>query len=229
MRALIIIPAYNEEENIPKVAEDLKESIHNAVVINDGSTDKTLHVAALFGFKVINHPYNIGVGGAIQTGLKYALLRNYDIAIQFDGDGQHRADQIKNIIEPVIAGEANLVIGSRLLAGGYKFPFLRKIGSRWFSLLLYIFGGVRVTDPTSGFRCYGREAIEFFSRYYPEDYPEVESIIYASRAGLKIKEVPALMRHRVAGRSSIGLFQSIYYMLKVSLGVILSSLRRMGR
>ncbi len=229
MRFLIIIPAFNESENLPKVAEDLKEFIKDAVVINDGSSDNTPQAAGSLGLKVLNHPYNIGVGGAVQTGLKFALLKNYSLAIQFDGDGQHRADQIKNIIEPVLAGEADLVIGSRLLAGGYEFPFLRKIGSRWFSLLLYIFGGVRLTDPTSGFRCYGRRAIEFFSRYYPEDYPEVESIIYASKAGLKIKEVPALMRQRVSGKSSIGLFQSIYYMLKVSLGVMLSSLTRIGR
>lgn len=229
MRFLIIIPAFNESENLPKVAEDLKEFIKDAVVINDGSSDNTSQIAESLGFKVLDHPFNIGVGGAVQTGLKFAFLKNYDIAVQFDGDGQHRVDQIPNIIKPVIDGEADLVIGSRILAGGYRFPLLRKIGSKWFSLLLYLFGRVKVTDPTSGFRCYGRKAIDFFSRYYPEDYPEVESIIYASKAGLKIKEVPALMRPRIAGRSSIGLFQSIYYMLKVSIGVILSSLRKIRR
>ncbi len=229
MRALIIIPAYNEEANIPKVAEDLKESIHDAVVINDGSTDKTHQIARDLGFKVLNHPYNIGVGGAVQTGLKYALLRDYDIAIQFDGDGQHRADQIENIIRPVFNDEADLVIGSRILGGGYRFPLLRRIGGRWFSLLLYLSAGIKITDPTSGFRCYGRRAMEFFSSCYPEDYPEVESIIYASKAGLRIKEVPSLMRQRTGGRSSIGVFQSIYYMLKVSIGVMLTSLRSIRR
>lgn len=228
VKIIIIIPAFNEENSLPAVAQDLAEFTGDCIVINDGSWDSTPEVASSLGFKVLNHPYNMGIGGAVQTGLKYAFSMKYDIAIQFDGDGQHRADQIKNIVEPVLAGEADLVIGSRILAGGYKFPFLRKIGIRWFSLLLYFFGGVKVKDPTSGFRCYGRKAIEFFSEYYPEDYAEVESIIYASKAGLKIKEVPALMRRRVSGKSSIGLFQSIYYMLKVSLGVVLSTLRKIN-
>lgn len=229
MKALLIIPAFNEEENLPKVAEDIKDLISDAVVINDGSSDRTPHVAESLGFTVLNHPFNIGVGGAVQTGLRYCLQKGYDIAIQFDGDGQHRADQIKNIIEPVLHDGADLVIGSRLLAGGYRFPFLRRLGSRWFSFLIYLMSGVRVTDPTSGFRCYGKRAIEFFSKTYPEDYPEVESIIYASKAGLRIMEAPALMRKREAGRSSIGALQSIYYMIKVSLGVVMTSLRRIRR
>lgn len=226
MRFLLIIPSFNEEENLPKVAEDIGDLISDAVVINDGSTDRTREVAMALGFKVLDHPFNIGVGGAVQTGLKYALRNGYTVAVQFDGDAQHRADQISNILEPVMKEEADLVVGSRILAGDYRFPFLRRLGSRWFSFLLFLFGRVRITDPTSGFRCYGRRAIEFFSSNYPEDYPEVESLIYASKAGLRIKEVPALMRKRTSGRSSIGIFESVYYMLKVSLGVILSSLRR---
>jgi len=229
MRFLLIIPAYNEEKNIPKVAEDIGELIKDAVVINDGSTDNTRDVARKSGFAVIDHPYNIGVGGAVQTGLKYASTKGYEIAVQFDGDFQHRADQIENILKPVLADEADLVIGSRVLAGDYRFPFFRRIGSRWFSLLLSLLYGVKITDPTSGFRCYGKKAIEFFSINYPEDYPEVESIIYALKAGLRVVEVPALMRPRTSGRSSIGFFQSFYYMLKVTTGVILSSLRRFRR
>lgn len=229
MKFLLIIPAYNEEENLPKVAEDIAELIKDAVVINDGSTDRTSLVARTLGFIVLDHPYNIGIGGAVQTGLKYALTNGYEIAIQFDGDGQHRADQIAGLVEPIVSGEADLVIGSRLLGGGYKFPLLRRIGIRWFSLMLFVLGRMRCTDPTSGFRCYGKRAIEFFSRCYPEDYPEVESLIYASKAGLRIKEVPALMRQRLSGKSSIGVFQSIYYMVKVTLGVIITSLRRIRR
>jgi glycosyltransferase involved in cell wall biosynthesis len=229
MRFLLIIPAYNEEENIPKVAEDIGGLIKDAVVINDGSSDRTHDVAREAGFVVLDHPYNIGVGGAVQTGLKYALRKGYEIAIQFDGDFQHRADQIENILKPVLSGEADLVIGSRVLAGDYRFSFFRRIGSRWFSLLLSLLYGAKITDPTSGFRCYGKKAIGFFSINYPEDYPEVESIMYALKAGLRVVEVPALMRQRTSGRSSIGFFQSVYYMLKVTTGVILSSLRRFRR
>ncbi len=229
MRFLIIIPAYNEEENIPKVAQDIGEFINDAVVINDGSSDRTHDVAKEAGLVVLDHPFNIGVGGAVQTGLKYAFEKGYEIAAQFDGDFQHRADQIENILKPVLSDKADLVIGSRILAGDYRFPFFRRLGSKWFSLLLYLFYGVKITDPTSGFRCYGKKAIEFFSINYPEDYPEVESIIYALKAGLRVVEVPALMRQRTSGRSSIGFFQSIYYMLKVTTGVILSALRRFRR
>lgn len=229
MRFLLIIPAFNEEENLPKVAEDIGQLIADAIVINDGSTDRTHEVAEALGFTVLDHPYNIGVGGAVQTGLKYALKRGYTVAVQFDGDAQHRADQISNILNPVLKDEADLVIGSRILGRSYKFPFLRRFGSRWFSLLIFPFCRARITDPTSGFRCYGRRTIEFFSRHYPEDYPEVESLIYASKAGLRIKEIPVLMRKRTSGRSSIGVFESIYYMLKVSLGVIMSSLRLIKR
>lgn len=225
MKLLIIIPAFNEEDNLPLVAQDLGELIRDSVVINDGSKDKTGDIARNLGFHVINLPFNLGIGGSVQTGLKYALENGYDIAVQFDGDYQHRADQIKNIVEPAEKKDADLVIGSRVLAKEYSFPFLRRLGGRWFSLLLYLLAGVRVSDPTSGFRCYGRKAIECFAENYPEDYPEVESILFGSKKGLKIHEVPALMRARTKGRSSISAFKAIYYMVKVTLGLFIGSIR----
>ncbi len=225
MKLLIIIPAYNEEDSLPFVAADLGDLIKDSVVINDGSRDNTGDIARNLGFRVIDLPFNIGIGGSVQTGLKYASDNDYHVAVQFDGDFQHRADQIENILEPVKRGEADLVIGSRVLAKGYRFPFLRRLGGKWFSFLLYLLSGVRVTDPTSGFRCYGRKAIEYFSKNYPEDYPEVESVLMGSKIGLRIQEVPAFMRARTKGRSSIGAFKAVYYMIKVTLGILIGSLR----
>jgi len=225
MKLLIIIPAYNEEDSLPLVAQDLRELISNSVVIDDGSKDRTGDIARNLGFSVVSLPFNLGIGGSVQTGLKYALENGYDIAAQFDGDYQHRADQIENIVEPVKKGTADLAIGSRVLAKKYSFPFFRRLGGRWFSLLLYLLAGVRVSDPTSGFRCYGKKAIECFAQNYPEDYPEVESILLGSKTGLKIQEVPALMRIRTRGKSSIGVFKAIYYMIKVTLGLLIGSIR----
>lgn len=224
-KLLIIIPAYNEALNIPHLADDLKAVIDSVVLINDGSTDDTSEVALRHGFNVIDLPFNLGVSSAVQTGFKYALRNGYKIAVQFDADCQHRADQIPQIIKPVLEGSADIVVGSRILAGGYKFGFLRNLGRRWFCLLLRVFAKTRLTDPTSGFRCYSREAIEFFIRHFPDGYPEVESIVYASKVGLRITEAPALMRQRTAGKSSIGILGSIYYMVKVTLAVLISSLR----
>jgi glycosyltransferase involved in cell wall biosynthesis len=225
VKALVIIPAYNEEANLPFVVRDLREFSGDILVVNDGSTDATEEVARSLGVPFVSHPINLGIGGSVQTGLIYARRNGYDYAIQFDGDGQHRADQIGTIIAPVEAGEADLVIGARTLPEGYKCGFTRKVGSLIFCLLIRVLTGKRVADPTAGFRCYGHDAIRLFSIAYPDDYPEVESIITASRNGLTISEVPVLMRSRQSGHSSINRRKSAYYMLKVSLAMLVDAMR----
>ena len=225
MKVLVIVPAYNEAANIKAVADDLRCFDGDVLVVDDGSTDATAAAAAQHGLGCISHPFNLGIGGTVQTGLKYAYENGYELAIQFDGDGQHRADQIETIIGPYLRREADLVIGSRTLPGGYKMGITRWIGSRIFFWLIKLLSGKVIQDPTSGFRCYGKKAIHLFSHYYPDDYPEVECIITAVRNGLKILEVPVLMRPRLSGHSSINRRKSAYYMLKVSLALIVDSMR----
>jgi glycosyltransferase involved in cell wall biosynthesis len=225
MKILAIIPAFNEAENIHAVLEDLRCFNGDVLVVNDGSTDDTAAVAKSCGAQVVSHPFNLGIGGTIQTGLKFARERGYDLAIQFDGDGQHRADQIFKITELVLGGEADLVIGSRTLPGGYKMGITRFLGSRVFHWLIKSLSGHTIEDPTSGFRCYGKRTIALFSRYYTDDYPEVESIITAARSGLRVVEVPVLMRGRLSGNSSITRRKSAYYMLKVTLAMVVDAMR----
>lgn len=225
MRILAIIPAYNEGRNIAAVIEDLKSFRGDILVVNDGSTDDTAAVAKSLGAHVVSHPFNLGIGGTVQTGLRYACENDYDMAIQFDGDGQHRGDQVFKILELVQKGEADLVIGSRTLPGGYKMGITRFIGSRIFHCLIRCLAGKAIHDPTSGFRCYGKKTIRLFSRFYTDDYPEVESIITAARNGLRVVEVPVLMRGRLSGHSSITRRKSAYYMLKVTLAMVVDAMR----
>src|SRR6185369_13080629 len=225
MKILAIIPAYNEAENIHAVLEDLRSFGGDLLVVNDGSSDDTALVAKQLGAHVVSHPFNLGIGGTVQTGLKFAREGGYDFAIQFDGDGQHRGDQIFKITELVRRGEADLVIGSRTLPGGYKMGITRWLGSRVFHCLIKFLSGHTIEDPTSGFRCYGKKTIQLFSRYYTDDYPEVESIITAARSGLRVVEVPVLMRSRLSGHSSITRRKSAYYMLKVTLALVVDAMR----
>jgi len=225
MKILAIIPAYNEADNLRAVIEDLRSFGGDLLVVNDGSTDQTAAVAKSLGAHVVSHPFNLGIGGTVQTGLKFAHEGGYDFAIQFDGDGQHRGDQIFKIVELVQRGEADLVIGSRTLPGGYKMGITRWFGSRVFHCLIKFLSGHTIEDPTSGFRCYGKKTIRLFSRYYTDDYPEVESIITAARSGLRVVEVPVLMRGRLSGNSSITRRKSAYYMLKVTLAMVVDAMR----
>jgi glycosyltransferase involved in cell wall biosynthesis len=225
MKILVIIPAYNEEANLPNVLDDLRGFSGDVLVVNDGSTDSTAEVARSRGVAHVSHPFNLGIGGTMQTGFTYAWRNGYDMAIQFDGDGQHRADQLGLIIAKVAGGEADLAIGVRTVPGGYRMGPTRLIGSKFFLYLIRLLTGRSVADPTSGFRCYGKKTIELFVRYYPDDYPEVESIITACRNGLRIVDVPVLMRPRVSGNSSITRLKSAYYMLKVTLALLVDSMR----
>lgn len=225
-KILIIIPAYNEEANISFVANEVKGLGYDVVVIDDGSGDATTPVACQEGLQVITLPFNLGIGGAVQTGLKYACDNNYEIAIQFDGDGQHCGDQIELIIDPVIKRQADLVIGSRVLETSYAFSRSRRLGGQLFSLLVRSIIRVTVTDPTSGFRCYGKRTLQLFSEHYPDDYPEVDSIVVACKNGLHVSEVPVMMRQRHSGTSSITARASVYYMIKVVLSLLVNALRK---
>lgn len=217
MKILVIIPCYNEQDNIVKTVESLKKEKVDYVVINDGSTDNSLKVLRENNINHINLPNNLGIGGVMQTGYKYALRHDYDVAIQFDGDGQHDASYIKTIVEPIKNKEANLVIGSRFVGNESKFKStaMRRVGINLLSFLLKAMTGKRIKDMTSGFRAADRKVIERFSKKYPYEYPEPVTNLSMARAKCKIVEVPVKMKEREHGTSSITKFKSIYYMINV--------------
>lgn len=229
MNILVIVPAYNEEDSIEGVIRDLKDNFSSGdiVVINDGSNDNTSRNAKDLGVTVIDLPYNLGIGGAIQTGFLYALVNSYDVAIQFDGDGQHLADEIPKILDPHLQTGADLVVGSRFLSeSGFTSSMQRMIGSKVLSFIISSLIGKKITDTTSGFRVYGKRAIERFSSIYPEDYPEVETLFLAHKMGLTIEEVPSEIRSRAVGKSSITTFEAVYYMIKVVLAIFVDLLKK---
>ena len=229
MKILVIVPAYNEEACIKVVIEDLRENFPqgDVLVVNDGSRDRTLEIVKGLGVNVIDLPYNIGIGGAMQTGFLYALTEGYDAALQFDGDGQHHADQIEKILKPFLSDSADLVVGSRFLSeGGFTSSVQRRIGSKMLSFVVSTLIRQKITDTTSGFRVYGRKTLEFFSSIYPEDYPEVETFILAHKKGLRILEVPSEIGPRTGGKSSITFSQAFYYMVKVLLAISVDLIKR---
>ena len=229
MKILIIVPAYNEEASLPGVIRDLRENMPSAdvLVVNDGSRDGTARIARDMEVAVLDLPFNLGIGGAVQAGYLYAVRNAYDIAVQFDGDGQHLAGEIKKLIEPLATGKTDLVIGSRFLnPGGYKTPVFRKLGIGIFSIVLSRILGMAMTDCTSGFRAANRRVIEFFGRTYPDDYPEVESLVLLHKIGLRMAEVPVAMRERTGGRSSITPIRSIYYMTKVLMAIFIDLMKK---
>ena len=230
MKILSIIPAYNESANIENVLKDLyNQNIEfDVLVVNDGSVDKTGEVAEASGKAyVVNLPCNLGIGGGVQTGFKFAKQKNYDIAFQFDGDGQHKASEIKIILEPIIKNQADVVIGSRFLMknSGFQSTFSRRIGIKIFEMVNSILIKQKITDNTSGLRAYNKKAIGFLSDFYPLDYPEPEAVILLGKNGFRIVEVPVMMQERKGGRSSISGFGSVYYMIKVLLAIFVNYLR----
>jgi glycosyltransferase involved in cell wall biosynthesis len=229
MKILVIIPALNEGKTLGGVIRGVRESLPESdiLVVNDGSTDQTGNIAREERVLILEHPYNMGIGGTMQTGFLYALRSGYDIVIQVDGDGQHNPESLPSLIKPLLTGQANLVIGSRYLSdGGFKSTLPRKLGIKFFTCLVWIFTGKRVTDPTSGFRAMDRKGLELFSKEYPSDYPEVEALISADRKGLYFQEIPTMMRHRQGGTSSIGILSALYYMVKVTLSISIGFFRR---
>jgi glycosyltransferase involved in cell wall biosynthesis len=229
MKILIIVPAYNEEASLPGVIQDLREHIPAAdvLVMNDGSHDATALVARKLGIPVLDLPFNLGIGGAVQAGYLYAERNAYDIAVQFDGDGQHLGSEIKKLLEPLKAQQVDLVVGSRFLAiGGYRAPIFRKMGIGIFSFVISRILGITVSDSTSGFRAANRRVIEFFAHTYPDDYPEVESLVLLHKVGLRMTEVSVTMRERTSGRSSITPVRSVYYMTKVLMAIFIDLMKK---
>jgi glycosyltransferase involved in cell wall biosynthesis len=227
-RSIAIVPAFQERDSVARVVGDIQRlSAADVVVIDDGSGDGTAAEAVRAGARVITLPFNLGIGSAVQTGYMVALEGGYDIAIQVDGDGQHPAEEIDRLIAALTESDADIVVGSRFMGGGaYRAPFGRRIGIALFARLVSLITGVRMTDTTSGFRASGRRAISLFAEAYPHDYPEVEAVIVAHRAGLRLIEIPVTMRERQGGRSSITPLKSGYYMLKVILAIAMVLLRR---
>jgi hypothetical protein len=232
-RTVAILPAYNEAGAIGRVVDEIRafDPSLDVVVVDDASTDDTAAVARAHGAIVLGLPFNVGIGGAVQTGFRYALEQGYDRAVRLDGDGQHDAAELAKLLHPIESGEADLVIGSRFVdpGGSYRPPFARRLGIRVFARLVTILGGQRVTDTTSGFLALDRVGIELFAAEYPHDYPEVEATLIALRSGLRLSQVQVEMRERETGSSSITFVRSLYYLVKVLLALLVTSLRRYPR
>ncbi|WP_028552178.1 glycosyltransferase family 2 protein [Paenibacillus sp. UNC451MF] len=228
-KVLIVIPAFNEQNNILKVIRDIRESIpySDILVINDCSHDNTSFAARQAeGVKVIDLPFNLGIGGAVQTGFKYASTRDYDYMVQIDGDGQHIAKEVEKLYDAMLRSGSDMVIGSRFLdIQSYRTTWSRRLGIKVFYLLFRMMIQTKVTDSTSGFRMYNRRSIELLRKYYPDDYPEPDAIILLKKHGLRISEVGVEMREREHGASSITPIKSPYYMAKVILSIFFSYTR----
>ena len=227
MKCLIIIPAYNEAANIEKVINNIVQNYpqYDYVIINDGSTDKTEKVCINAGYQVLNLPINMGIGGAVQTGYRYAKKNNYDAAVQIDGDGQHDVAFLEDMLKLLESGEADVVIGSRFVQKeGFQSSQIRRVGIRFLSILARILTGVQIRDITRGYRVVNRRFIEIYANDYPADYPEPEAMIIAAVHGGIIKEYPVIMRERENGTSSITFKKSVYYMIKVTLAMLVRRL-----
>ena len=229
IKSIVIIPAYNEEKSIVKTVQDICEHApeFDYVIINDCSTDRTLSVCRKHHLHVLNLPVNLGIGGAVQTGFLYAYKNGYDYAIQFDGDGQHDAKYLQEMRDYMIEQNADMLIGSRFLEKvGFQSTGMRRFGIRYFSALIKLLTGQKITDPTSGMRMINRDILAMYSESYPKDYPEPESVVAIINSGKKVMEYPVIMRKRMEGTSSISPLKSIYYMIKVSLAIFLEMLRK---
>ena len=230
MKVLIIIPAYNEALNIEKTVKDVTDNTnYDYIVINDCSKDNTKEVCEKNNFNMLSLPINFGLTSGIQLGMKYAQKHDYDIAIQFDGDGQHDVTYVPNICEPILEGQANMCIGSRYLdknSSEFQSTFMRRLGKNIISIIIKICCKKKITDPTSGFRAIDKNIIEMFAKEYPVDYPEPESIVSVLNNNYKIEEKSVSMNERQGGTSSIKVLNSVYYMFKVSLAIIIDSLNK---
>lgn len=231
-KLLMIIPAYNEEEAILQTVEQLRLHCPDAdyVVVNDCSRDQTRSILREHGLVYLDLPVNLGIGGGVQTGFRYALEHGYDVAVQFDGDGQHRAEYIPKLIAPILSGEADMVVGSRFLPSddgraGFQSSAARRAGIAVLSQLIRLCTGQTLYDVTSGFRAINRPLIAKFATDYAQDYPEPESIVAALVSGYRVREVAVRMNERQGGVSSIRSLRSLYYMIKVSMAILLAGMR----
>lgn len=227
---IAVVPAYNEVATVGRVVAGLRESVpeFDVLVIDDGSTDETGRAASLAGARVVRHPFNLGIGGAVQSGFRFALDHGYEFMVQVDGDGQHDPREIEKLIlamedDPSI----DVACGSRFLERlEYRGPVSRRAGIHLFAFILSRFVGQKITDPTSGFRLYNRGAISLFARDYPHDYPEVEAVLVLHHHRLRLREVAVRMFQRGGGKSSIRSGKSVYYMIKVLLAIFVGLFRR---
>lgn len=229
-KVLLIIPAYNEEKNILTVYKNIcdynkkTKTKLDVVFINDGSVDATEKILCENNINHIRLIQNLGIGGAVQTGYKYALYNDYDIAIQFDGDGQHNVNYVEALIKPILEENVDMTIGSRFIdssSSEFKSSFLRRVGIKLISSCIHFKTRVRIYDTTSGFRASNKNAIAMFAIHYPLEYPEPISSVDVILSGMKIKEVPVSMNERLAGKSSINSWKNIYYMVNVVLSILL--------
>jgi glycosyltransferase involved in cell wall biosynthesis len=227
---LAVVPAHNEAGAIGGVVDEIRafDPGYDVVVVDDGSTDATSAIAAAHGAAVVTLPFNLGIGGAVQTGFKYALEQGYELAVRLDGDGQHDPAELPRLLAPVQAGEADIVTGSRFADGNrsYRPPLARRIGITWFAKLVSVLTRQRVTDTTSGFQALNRKGIALFAGDYPNDYPEVEATVLVFKHRLRLQEVPVRMREREHGESSITFLRSVYYVFKVTLALVIAMLRK---
>jgi glycosyltransferase involved in cell wall biosynthesis len=230
LRRVAIVPAFNEEKAVARVIDELRvfDPGLDVVVVDDGSVDRTAAVAAAKGARVLRLPFNLGIGGAVQTGFRFAYENDYDLAVRVDGDGQHDPSQLTAVLEPVLRDEADIAVGSRFASGatGYRSSRTRRVGIRLLAWVVSRIVGQPVTDTTSGFQAVNKVGITLFAHDYPHDYPEVEATVMVFRHRLRLREVPVTMRARDGGRSSITALRSVYYMVKVLLAIFVGLFRR---
>ncbi len=223
VKILVIIPCYNEEENLERVVARLKKEAPQVdfLIVNDCSTDSSAAICKANGWRFLDLPTNLGIGGGVQSGYQYAVANDYDITVQMDGDGQHDAAYLDAVLAPVIAGELDMAIGSRFITKeGFQTSFMRRLGIRIISATIRLLCGARVLDVTSGFRACNKALTAFYAKKYAQDYPEPEAIVSAVLGGYRVGEVPVVMQERMGGVSSINLLRSAYYMIKVPLALL---------
>lgn len=229
MKKLLIIPAYNEADNLVELVAEIRQKApcYDYIIVNDGSKDHTAEVCSDNKLNVLHLGNNLGIGGAVQAGYLYAIRHNYDIAVQIDGDGQHDPAYLDVLVQPIVDGLADFTIGSRFIEReGFQSSGLRRAGILWLDAILKRSTGLDITDATSGFRACDQAVMQVFASYYPKDYPEPETIADLYRHNFRIREIPVVMRERQIGVSSIRFFRPIYYMMKVTLSIFVSWLKR---
>ncbi len=229
MKKLVIIPAYNEAGNIVKTVTDVVENApsFDYVIINDCSKDNTLEICREHGFRVVDLPCNMGIGGGVQTGYLYAKRHGYDIAVQFDGDGQHNASYLEQMAEKLEREHLDMLIGSRYIdKKGFQSSGARRAGIKYFTGLIKLVTGKKITDPTSGMRMVNRDIICQFAEDYPKDYPEPESVVTILKQKKHVEEIAVEMNAREEGTSSISMYNAVYYMIKVSLAILIAAIRK---
>lgn len=229
MKKLIIIPAYNESENIEKTINMItnQASEFDYVIINDCSTDDTKKICQKNGYNFIDLPINLGIGGAVQTGYRFAYEEGYDMAVQVDGDGQHDPKFLTSMADYLEKNQLDMVIGSRFInKEGFQSSGARRMGIKYFTILIQLLTGKKITDPTSGLRMINRDVMKIFAYDYPRDYPEPESVVAILRQKKKVEEIPVIMKAREGGVSSISPRKSVYYMIKVTLAILIERIRK---